>query len=219
MLAGTLKASLDHVYKLRKPQTRRLNFFNTLPLNELMKQMRDPQKPAVWDPLVMRGLSGVAYGTYSYAPSCQGDLLVTVHIELSCGHTYHFQAQGFPEQVMQSIGQQMFETFQQTEFPSNIKMGNKQLELVGSPGAGIGRAPSPRSAEMACKAIQARLPTDEEYEYLSNLGDWNGGVNCSRNKLWAMAGNMVMAPDLPNPSPVRSVSEFPGQNFSYYCVR
>ena len=219
MLAGTLKASLDRVYRDRKPQTRRFNFFNTSPINELMHQMRDPQKPAAWDPLAMRGLSGVAYGTYSYAPSCQGDLLVTLHVELSCGHTYHFQAQGFPEQVMQSIGQQMFETFQQTQFPSKVKMGSKQLELVGSPGAAIGRAPSPRSAEMACKAIQARLPTEEEYEYLSNLGDWNGGVTCSRNKLWAMAGNMVMAPDLPNPSPVRSVSEFPGQNFSYYCVR
>ena len=219
MLAGTLKASLDRVYRDRKPQTRRFNFFNTAPINELMHQMRDPQKPAVWDPLVMRGLSGVAYGTYSYAPSCQGDLLVTFHVELSCGNTYHFQAQGFPEQVMQSIGQQMFETFQQTQFPSKVKMGGKLLELVGSPGAAIGRAPSPRSAEMACKAIQARLPTEEEYEYLSNLGDWNGGVTCSRNKLWAMAGNMVMAPDLPNPSPVRPVSEFPGQHFSYYCVR
>ena len=219
MLAGTLKASLDRVYRDQKPQTRRFNFFNASPLNELMHQMRDPQKPTAWDPLVMRGLSGVAYGTYSYAPSCSGDLLVTVHVELSCGNTYHFQAQGFPEQVMQSIGLQMFETFQQTQFPSKIKMGTKQLELVGSPGSAIGRASSPRSAEMACKAIQARLPTEEEYEYLSNLGDWNGGVTCSRNKLWAMAGNMVMAPDLPNPSPVRSVSEFPGQNFSYYCVR
>ena len=219
MLAGTLKASLDRVYRDQKPQTRRFNFFNASPLNELMHQMRDPQKPTAWDPLVMRGLSGVAYGTYSYAPSCSGDLLVTVHVELSCGNTYHFQAQGFPEQVMQSIGLQMFETFQQTQFPSKIKMGTKQLELLGSPGSAIGRASSPRSAEMACKAIQARLPTEEEYEYLSNLGDWNGGVTCSRNKLWAMAGNMVMAPDLPNPSPVRSVSEFPGQNFSYYCVR
>jgi hypothetical protein len=219
MLAGTLKASLDRVYRDQKPQTRRFNFFNASPLNELMHQMRDPQKPTAWDPLVMRGLSGVAYGTYSYAPSCSGDLLVTVHVELSCGNTYHFQAQGFPEQVMQSIGLQMFETFQQTQFPSKIKMGTKQVELVGSPGSAIGRASSPRSAEMACKSIQARLPTEEEYEYLSNLGDWNGGVTCSRNKLWAMAGNMVMAPDLPNPSPVRSVSEFPGQNFSYYCVR
>ena len=102
---------------------------------------------------------------------------------------------------------------------NQLKIGNQQLELVGAPSTGVGRASSPKSAEMACKAIKARLPTEDEYEYLSNIGDWNGGVTCSKSKLWAMANNMVMAPDLRNPSSVRSVSEFPGQEFSYYCVR
>ena len=219
MLSGTLKASLDKVYQDRNPQNRYFSFFNASPLNELMRLKRSTQPTADWDPLLIRGLSGVAYGTYSYAPSCKGDLLVTVHVDLSCGHTYHFQAQGFPEQVMQSIGVQIFETFQRTQFPSKIKIGNQQLELVGSPGSGVGRAPSPRSAEMACKAVNARLPSEDEYDYLSNVGDWNGGVTCARGKLWAMANNKVMAPDLRNPSPVRSAAEFPGQEFSYYCVR
>ena len=219
MLSGTLKASLDRVYRDRSPQQRNFAFFNPSPLNELMRLKRSTQPTADWDPLLIRGLSGVAYGTYSYAPRCQGDLLVTVHVDLSCGHTYHFKAQGFPEQVMQSIAVQIFETFQRTQFPSKLKIGNQQLELVGSPGSGVGRAPSPRSAEMACKAVNARLPTEDEYDYLSNVGDWNGGVTCARGKLWAMANNKVMAPDLPNPSPVRSVAEFPGQEFSYFCVR
>ena len=219
MLSGTLKAYLDKVYRDRNPQIRKFVFFNTKPLNELLREMRSPQAQAAWDPKFIKSLSGVAYGTYSYAPSCKGNLLVTVHVDLSCGNTYHFQAQGFPEQVMQSIGLQIFETFHQTQFPSKLKIGNKQLELVGAPGTGVSVAPTPRSAEMACQAIKARLPTEDEYEYLSNLGDWNGGVTCSRNKLWAMANNMVMAPDLRNPSPVRSVAEFPGQVFSYYCVR
>ena len=219
MLAGSVKAALDRVYRERRPQIRKFTFFNPAPLNDLLRLMRDPQRQVAWDPKLMRALSGVAYGTYSYAPSCQGDLVVTMHVDLTCGHSYHFQAQGFPEQVMQNIGRQIFETFQQTQFPSKVKIGSHDLELVGAPGATIGRAPSPRSAELACKAIQARLPSAEEYEYLSNLGDWNGGVTCSRNKFWAMEGNKVMAPDLPNPSPVRPVSEFPGQVFSYYCVR
>jgi hypothetical protein len=219
MLSGTLKASLDKVYRERNPQIRKFLFFNTKPLNELLREMRSPQAQVDWDPKFIKSLSGVAYGTYSYAPSCKGDLLVTVHVDLSCGNTYHFQALGFPEQVMQSIGLQIFETFQQTQFPSKLKIGNKQLELVGAPGTGVSVAPTPRSAEMACQGIKARLPTEDEYEYLSNVGDWNGGVTCSRNKLWAMANNMVMAPDLRNPSPVRPVTEFPGQVFSYYCVR
>lgn len=219
MLAGSVKASLDRVYRERSPQIRKFTFFNPAPLNDLLRLMRDPQRPVAWDPKLMRALSGVAYGTYSYAPSCRGDLVVTLHVDLTCGNTYHFQAKGFPEQVMHSIGSQIFETFQQTQFPSKVKIGSHHLELVGAPGETIGKAPSPRSAELACKAIQARLPSAEEYEYLSNLGDWNGGVTCSRNKFWAMEGNKVMAPDLPNPSPVRPVSEFPGQEFSYYCVR
>ena len=219
MLSGTLKASLDKVYRDRGPQQRHFAFFNASPLNEMMREKRSALSSAEWDPLLMRGLSGVAYGTYSYAPSCKGDLLVTVHVDLACGHTYHFQAQGFPEQVMQNIGLQIFETFQRTQFPSQLKIGKQLLELVGAPGKGVGRSPSPRSAEMACQAMNARLPTEDEYEYLSNLGDWNGGVTCARGKLWAMANNMVMAPDLRNPSPVRSVSEFPGKAFSYYCVR
>ncbi len=219
LLAGSFKAAVDKVYQERRPQNRQFQFFNPAPMNELLKQLRDPQQQAVWDPQVMRALNGVAYGTYAYAPTCRGDLVVTLHIDLTCGYTYHFQAQGFPEQVMRAIGQQVFETFQQTQFPSKIKIGDRNLELLGSASGAVGRSPSPRSAEMACKAMHGRLPTEEEYEYLSNLGDWKGGVTCSRGKLWAMTGNMVMAPDLPNPSPVRSVSEFPGQEFSYYCVR
>lgn len=219
LLTGSFKAAVDKVYQERRPPNRNFYFYNAAPLNELLKQMRDPQRQVAWDPQIMRGLNGVAYGTYAYAPTCRGDLVVTLHIELTCGNTYHFQAQGFPEQVMRVIGQQVFETFQQTQFPSQLKIGQRRLELLGSPSGAVGRASSPRSAELACKAMQGRLPTEEEYEYLTNLGDWNGGVTCSRGKLWAMAANMVMAPDLPNPSPVRSVSEFPGQEFSYYCVR
>ena len=125
MLAGSLKASLDKVYRDRNPQIRRFVFFNTKPLNELLREMRAPQTQVVWDPKFIKSLSGVAYGTYSYAPSCKGDLLVTVHVDLSCGNTYHFQAQGFPEQVMQNIGVQIFETFHQTQFPSKLKIGTK----------------------------------------------------------------------------------------------
>lgn len=219
MLSGTLKASLDRVYRERNPQVRRFAFFNPSPLNEMLRQHRLSQQQVAWEPLLISGLSGVAYGTYSYSPKCTGDLLVTVHVDLTCVHTYHFQAQGFPEQVMQNIGVQIFETFQKTQFPSKLKIGNQQLELVGAPSTMVGNASSPRSAELACKALKARLPTEAEYEYLSNVGDWNGGVTCARSKLWAIANNMVMAPDLPNPSPVRSVSEFPGKEFSYYCVR
>jgi hypothetical protein len=219
LLSASLKAAVDKIYSERRPQKRRLNFLNPASMNELLKQIDNSQKMPLWDIQVIRSLNGVAYGTYSYAPSCKGDLVVTLHIDLSCGVTYNFQAKGLPDELMASMGHQIFDTFQKTQFPSKIKIGKRTVELIGAPNGSLGVAPSPKSAEMACKALKARLPSADEYEYLSNLGDWNGGVACTRGKLWAMDGGMVMAPDLPNPSPVRSVSEFPGQNFSYYCVR
>ena len=219
LLAASLKASLDFVYRDRNPQNRRLTFFNPTPMNELLRLLRDPaNRQAVWDPKVLSQLSGVAWGTYSYAPSCRGDLVITLHIEMTCGQSLNFQALGFPEQVMQNMGIQVFEAFQQTQFPSKIKYGTRDLELLGAPGAPICKAPTPETAQAACKASHSRLPTADEYEYLSGLGQWNGGV-CTKSKLWAMAGGMVLAPDLKNPSPVRHANEFPGQDFSFYCVR
>ena len=58
MLAGTLKASLDKVYRDRNPQIRRFVFFNTKPLNELLREMRTTQTQAVWDPKLIKSLSG-----------------------------------------------------------------------------------------------------------------------------------------------------------------
>jgi hypothetical protein len=81
--------------------------------------MRTTQTQAVWDPKLIKSLSGVAYGTYSYAPSCKGDLLVTVHVDLSCGNTYHFQAQGFPEQVMQTLASKFLKHFIKLSFHPN----------------------------------------------------------------------------------------------------
>lgn len=155
LLAGSFKAAVDKVYQERRPQNRQFQFFNPAPMNELLKQLRDPQQQAVWDPQVMRALNGVAYGTYAYAPTCRGDLVVTLHIDLTCGYTYHFQAQGFPEQVMRAIGQQVFETFQQTQFPSKIKIGDRNLELLGSASGAVGRSPSPDLPRWPAKPCMA----------------------------------------------------------------
>jgi hypothetical protein len=66
--------------------------------------------------------------------------------------------------------------------------------------------------------VQGRLPTAEEYIFLSSLGDWSGGVTL-RHEFWAMADALVMAPDLPDPSPVRTVEEIRASEYHFYCVR
>ena len=90
--------------------------------------------------------------------------------------------------------------------------------MVGAPGTSINTAPTAKVAEQACKAIKARLPTESEYDFLSILGDWNGGVSLSHD-VWTLAGGLVLAPDLRNPSPVRKPESVPGEDLHFYCVR
>ena len=70
----------------------------------------------------------------------------------------------------------------------------------------------------ACSSMHARLPTVAELEFLAALSDYNGGVSL-RSDVWVLPGGMVYAPDLPNPSPVRSADEVSGPDLHFYCVR
>jgi hypothetical protein len=163
-------------------------------------------------------LSGIAWGTYSYGPGCHGDLLVTLHIELNNGTTASFQAQGKPETVMSVIAADIVRHFQRTTFPTVVMMGDKPLVLLGAAGQPINTAPNPLIAERSCALIKARLPTVDEYEYLSILGDWHNGVSLD-HMLWALAGNRVLNPDTRNPSPVRTPADVNHMPVNFYCVR
>lgn len=218
MLEGSLKAALDARYTQLQPRQRNITFFNPAPLYALARDLRDEKRQGYLDAKMLGKLNAMAWGTYSYAPTCKGDLLVTLHIQVSSGRTYNYQAIGRPERVMQAISVQLFAEFQHTQFPSKVQMGNKTLELVGAPGVPISFTHSAQAAERICKDIQARLPTADEYEFMANLGDWNQGVR-TVGRVWALAGKMVLAPELPNPSPIRTESEVRAHEIYFYCVR
>ncbi len=101
---------------------------------------------------------------------------------------------------------------------ADVKMVRRTLELVGAPGVPISHTSSAAAAERTCQSIQARLPTAEEYEFMSNLGDWSQGVR-TVERVWALANKMVPPPDLPNPSPIRPESEVRATELYCYCVR
>ncbi len=218
LLEGSLKASLDAHYTKFQPRQRNITFFNPAPIYALARDLREEKRQGYLDPSMLGKLNAMAWGTYSYAPTCKGDLLVTLHIQASSGRTYSYQAKGRPDQVMVAISSQLFAEFQHTQFPSKVKMGNRTLELVGAPGVPISHTTSASAAERTCQSIQARLPTAEEYEFMSNLGDWNQGVR-TIGRVWALANKMVLAPDLPNPSPIRTEIEVRAHEIYYYCVR
>lgn len=221
LLEGSFKAALDRAYEQNPVQKRKVNFVNPSALNELVKVLRNQQRQGSLEASQLTGLTGltgVAWGTYSYSPGCKGDVLVTLHIETQAGRTFNYQARGLPESVMGQIGYQVFQQFQKTHFPSKVTHLGKTLELLGAPGHVLGTTNSPRKAEYACECMQARLPTVGEYVFLSELGDWNGGVNSAKG-LWALSKERVMAPEMPNPSMVRSIQEFQSPVIHYFCVR
>ena len=218
VLEGSFKASLDAIYRDINPQQKKVAFFNPLPLIQVVRELHEQKRQGYLDQRYLAGLTGVVWGIYSFSPSCRGDVTVTLHIETKEGVTHNFQGQGTPESVMQGLAGQVFEYFQKTRFPSKVKYGSSVVELLGAPGSPISHATSPENAEKSCAKMQGRLPTAEEYIFLSSLGDWSGGVTL-RHEFWAMADGMVMAPDLPNPSPVRKAEEIRVNEYHFYCVR
>ncbi len=158
-LEATLKAGIDAVSRGVNPENTRLEFANNTPVIDLINALKQGKRFDTPDLQQMSRVKGFAWGTYSFAPNCRGDLLVTPHVVLPRGETVNFQAQGRPEQVMSAIALQMVRHFQRTSFPTLISMGEKFIVLVGAPGTSINTAPTPKVAEQACKAIKARLPT------------------------------------------------------------
>jgi hypothetical protein len=215
---ATLKAAIDGFYRKISPKERKLQFVNPAPLLDLLRDLRMEKRQGSISLSQLAKISGFAWGTYAYSPGCRGDILASIHVELTNGASYSFQAQGAPESVMTAIGAQMFEYFQRTQFPSVVRMGAKSLTLMGAPGSPIGVAPSPAVAESACVLSHARLPLVEEYDFLSTLGDWNGGVSLD-HQLWALADSHILAPDLRNPSPIRHPEDVNSTEIYYYCVK
>ena len=217
-LESTFRAQLDNLYRQRLPARRNVSFLNSQDLNDILLHLKVPSGDALIKPAYLGRLSGLAWGTYSYAPNCAGDLLVTLHVELKSGESSSFQGAGKPDQVMLSLAEQTFDYFQKMRFPYDILIGERKLTLLGGPGSAIGKAASPQAAERACNNMGARLPTAEEYDHLSCLGEWNGGLDLCK-KDWALAGGKVFADDLRNPSPVRSTSEVNASEYAFICVR
>jgi hypothetical protein len=217
-LEGLLKAALDQTYRDINPKSKKVSFFNPNSLMELLTTLKDQQRQGQMERKQFVRISGIAWGTYAFAPSCNNDILLTLHVALHTGETFNFSAKGEVEWTANRIAQMLFNQFQATQFPSDVMLRGKRLTLMGTPGAPVGHAPSSTIAEKSCASIKSRLPTWDEYETLGIMGDWNGGVTLKYD-VWALAGNKVLAPNLRNPSPVRDPEEVRGEDIHFYCVR
>jgi hypothetical protein len=217
-LEGLLKSALDQTYRDINPKSKKVSFFNPTTLMALLTTLKDQQRQGQMERKQFARISGIAWGTYAFAPSCNNDILLTLHVTLHTGETFNFSAKGEVEWAANRIAHMLFNQFQATQFPSDVTLNGKRLTLVGTPGSPVCHAPSSTIAEKACISIKSRLPTWDEYESLGILGDWNGGVSLKYD-VWALAGNKVLAPNLRSPSPVREPEEVRGEDIHFYCVR
>ena len=216
-LESTFKAFVDGYYRNLQPREKRISFTNVTSILNIVDAARNGQREGYLDSKLLSKLDFVAYGTYALAPNCKGDIQVTLHMVGKNGRTESFEAHGNPSTVMSQIASEIFTLYQRTQ-NGTVRMGNRQLEIVGSLNGTVGTVSSPELAEEACSMLDARLPKRMEMELLDSMGDWSGGISLGR-VAWAMANGKVYHPLLMNPTPVRNRHEVNDTIFYYYCVR
>ncbi|MBY0518123.1 MAG: hypothetical protein K2P81_14540 [Bacteriovoracaceae bacterium] len=216
-LESTLRGYTDDLYRRLNPRQKKILFTQSAPLAELVQTYRDGQRPGWINNEMLDLLSGFAYGTYSYAPGCRGELVVTLTVITKGGKTETFMATNKPEYVMGDIASRMFEAYQRTTFPTTLRYRDSKITLLGGLNGSVDRARTTEQAEMACETLDARLPTKEEYEGISMYGDWSGGVSLN-DGTWALAGGLVYHAPF-HDYPVRKPWEVNETEYLYYCVK
>ncbi len=217
-LESTLKAYLDQFYRQINPKTKKISFNHVNDILSIVNSARQGLREGYLDEALLEKLDFVAYGSYALAPNCQGDIQVTVHLIGRDGLTESYVASGRPETVMSKIAADIFTDFQRTQFPSDLKIGSKNLTLIGAFNGSVDKVSDPKLAEEVCSTLDARLPTAIELDLINAYGDWSGGVSLN-DKVWALNNNKVFAPHLRNPTPVREKWEVNADEYYFYCVK
>jgi hypothetical protein len=217
-LESTLKSYLSGFYRDLKPKEQRVSFRHLTALKQIIEALKRGERPGDFQDSMMEELDYIAYGSYSFAPSCNGRINVTLHLVGREGRVISYQGLGKPHVVMSQIAARIFEDFQRTKFPAEIQVGERRITIIGDINGTIGTVNDPSRAEQACLVLGGRLPNREELEFIDLIGDFNGGVSIGRS-VWAMPNGKVYHPQLMNPTPVRDMSEVNTRTFRYYCIQ
>ena len=159
LLEGTVKANLDRIYSELQPQVRAIRFHNPATVLEILQDVREQRRQGRLKPEQSRRIDGMMWGTYSYAPNCKGDLVVSLHVEFRDGSSVSFSCQGRPDHVSAQLASQIFQHFQGTRAQSTVLVERRRLTLLGAaPGKLWAHASSLGMAVAACRALGGRLP-------------------------------------------------------------
>jgi hypothetical protein len=216
-LESNLKSSLDQIYRELVPRTKKISFTNVNDVLEVVKIASQGARDGHLTKAMLSKLDFVAYGTYSLAPNCRGDIQVNIHLIGKSGQLESFSATGTPDSVMLNIAKQIFVQFQKTEIPTQVKIGKNLLTIVGGLNGAVDMSNSPELAQSFCESLDARLPTKLEMEVIDGYGDWSGGISFN-NKTFVLPDNQIYV-SLFKSYPVRHMDEVNDREFSYYCVK
>jgi len=222
-LENTLRGFLDQLYRTIKPREKRLIFSHVENIGSIIAAAKAGRSPQRLPVDAFKYLDFISYGSYAFAPNCQGEIEVTLTLVGRNGDTENFIAIGVPAVVMRQIAEQLFEKFQRTQFPSTLRIGQKQLTIIGGLNGDVDIVNDLEVARYACETQDARLPNPKELDLINAYGDWSGGVSLKR-LVWVVetepgAPLKVFHPDLRNPTPVRERWEVNDKAFHYFCVR
>tara|TARA_B100001971_G_scaffold37960_1_gene33002 strand:- start:45856 stop:46794 length:939 start_codon:yes stop_codon:yes gene_type:complete len=217
-LENTFRAYMDQYYRDLKPREKVISFTHIAPLVSIVRALSNNQRIGITREDLIGDLDYMIYGSYSYAPSCRGDILVTLTIVGKDGVTKNYVGQGKPNVVMSQIASKMFEDFQRTKFPSTISMGARNLTILGDLNGEVGKVQHPRIAKMNCEMLGARLPSVREYHIINSYGSWSGGVSLGNqaNK-WALSADDLFIPE--SNRTVWSTSSVNDRSCYYICVK
>jgi hypothetical protein len=210
-LSSSFKAYLERYYKTLKPKKRYLRFKYSNTINEQINLSL---------PVTAQQVSKIdlfAFGSYTLSPNCSGNIIVTLSLLDRDGLSREYMGQGRSDIVMSQIASQVFEDFQRTKFPSEIKIGNKTLTILGGLNGDIETVTDLYDAKTFCQSLGGRLPRQNEYKFINAYGSWSGGVSLER-KIWAMDYPSVFVPYFTR-RPVRSFSEVNEREYYYVCVK
>lgn len=217
-LENTFRAYMDQFYRDLKPRHKNISFTHIAPLLQIVQAINNNQRIGITRDDLIGDLDYMIYGSYSFAPNCRGDILVTLTILGRDGVTKNYMGQGRPSTVMSQIAAKIFEDFQRTVFPSTISLGRRSLTLIGDLNGQIGNSQNPEVAERNCEILDARLPTVDEYHVINSYGSWSGGVSLGNEaQKWCITGNRYFTPNSTRSTwGYRDVNK---KNCQYICVQ
>ncbi|CBW26562.1 conserved hypothetical protein [Halobacteriovorax marinus SJ] len=220
-LENTLKSYLDSYYTSYPVRDRKVRFRHMNDIRSVIRAINNNQRIGNMPADSYELVDYIAYGSYSLAPNCNGNIQVTITLVGSDGFTKNFAGLGKPSVVMSQIASRIFEEFERTKFPTTLNFNGRTITLLGSPNGSVGETFNPNDAARTCRYMGGRLPNSNELEMISAYGDWNGGIGIGRS-VWAISSGseaLVYHPGLRNPSPVRRMSEVNTRKFKYYCIK